>query len=141
MLIVKMQQQNNVTENFDNLEWGYYPISEDYNSGGCIGACEPEYVSELDRLRVTESQCNMEQRAGNNPIFYENIPAYTQYETGIGCYNSKCKCRNCQGMCSCGKAPTSTMPSSNPFFFSFHTHAMLMLLLGLVLLYLFFKRR
>lgn len=86
------------------LVWGYYPLSADYNSGGCVGGCGPASpANAMAVARGAASKKNMEQRGGNNAFQFEQHPGYTQHEVGTGCYNPNCHCPNCQGNCICDK--------------------------------------
>lgn len=98
----------NVKEHYGNphLVWGYYPLSADYNSGGCVGdMCGPGQlpVDPAAQALAAERKSTMEQRGGNNPIEFQQYPAYTQHEVGTGCYNANCNCKNCHYDCMCDK--------------------------------------
>lgn len=84
------------------LEWGYYPISADYNSGGCVGNCgAAQIATDADAARGAANDMAMVQRGGNNAFNFRQHPGYTQHVVGTGCYNPKCHCYNCQGDCVC----------------------------------------
>lgn len=53
--------------------------------------------------RVAERTIHMEQRAGNNPFVFEEVPKYAQpgFVVGTGCMNAECHCKNCHGDCMC----------------------------------------
>ena len=86
------------------LVWGYYPLSADYNSGGCVGGCGPAPpASPINVARAEASKMAMEQRGGNNAFKFQQHPGYTQHEVGTGCYNPNCYCPNCNGDCLCSK--------------------------------------
>ena len=98
----------NVKEHYGNprLIWGYYPLSADYNLGGCVGdMCGPGGipVDPEAQARAHERTIGMEQRGGNNPIQFQQQPAYTQHEVGTGCYNANCHCKDCHSDCLCDK--------------------------------------
>lgn len=106
------------------LVWGYYPLSADYNSGGCVGGCGPTPPADpIAVARGEASKMTMEQRGGNNAFHFQQHPGYTQHEVGTGCYNPNCHCPNCQGDCLCSK---------NGDFMSFSPRDPLQLLSGLV---------
>jgi hypothetical protein len=96
----------NVKEHYGNprLVWGYYPLSADYNSGGCVGnMCGPDQlpIDPVAQARAHERTQTVEQRGGNNPIDFQEMPAYTQHEVGTGCYNANCHCKDCHYDCMC----------------------------------------
>ena len=106
------KHQKKPVEHFDDLEWGYYPISEEYNSGGCQGCSLADIdVTPEQQLRIDIRDNNSLQRGGNNPMEFMEKPAYTQYEVGTGCYNPNCHCQDCQGDCMCN-LPGGSMLSS-----------------------------
>lgn len=120
--------EDKLIENYGNprLIWGYYPLSADYNSGGCIGGCGvPLSADPLDIARAAERKLGMEQRGGNNPFDFQEQQAYTQHEVGTGCYNTNCKCNNCHGDCLCdnngaiiannGLGPIVASPNTNTY--------------------------
>ena len=112
------------------LTWGYYPLSEDYNLGGCAGGACGEVGPDMlpidlsAQARADERQNTMVQRGCNNPIEFQNIPAYTQYVVGTGCYNNECKCKDCHSDCLCdnkgnrvansGRGLSSYVPLESP---------------------------
>ena len=96
------------------LVWGYYPVSEDYNSGGCIGNCgQAQPADSIAAIKAQQRLIGMVHRGGNNPFKFQEIPAYTQYEVGTGCYNPNCMCDNCHGDCLCerGAANMTNIPN------------------------------
>lgn len=111
-----MSDNNELIEKYGNprLTWGYYPISADYNLGGCGEGCESsEPIDELSYVRARERKLGMEQRGGNNPMEFHKQVDYTKYEVGTGCYNPKCKCHNCHGNCFCEKQNNTNTHNSN----------------------------
>lgn len=99
-----MSGNKQLVEKYGNphLVWGYYPLSADYNSGGCVGGCGPaQLASDFDAARGAASKMNMEQRGGNNAFHFRQHPGYTQHVVGTGCYNPNCHCYNCHGDCVC----------------------------------------
>jgi len=103
-----MESRRNIKEHYGNpqLAWGYYPLSADYNSGGCVGnMCGPDMlpIDPTAQALAAERTQSMEQRGGNNPIEFQNQPAYTQHEVGTGCYNANCHCKDCHSDCMCDK--------------------------------------
>lgn len=86
-----------------HLHPGIYEDGSAYNSEGCI--LEPSVSAATcdDILRAKERKAHMEQRAGNNPFDFQEIPKYAQkgFIVGTGCMNSACHCKNCHGDCLC----------------------------------------
>ncbi len=86
-----------------HLHHGYYEDSSDYNTGGCNFEPHTGPATCDDIARANERKTNMEQRAGNNPFVFEEIPkfAHQGFVVGTGCMNPECHCKNCQGDCLC----------------------------------------
>lgn len=96
--------KKDLVEKYGNphLVWGYYPLSADYNSGGCMGTCGPaEIASDFDAARGESQSKSMVQRGGNNAFHFKQHPGYTQYVVGTGCYNNNCHSYNCNGDSLC----------------------------------------
>jgi len=85
------------------LDWGVYPLGEQYDDGGCPAGGRIDRPSASQRARVAHYKHNMEQRGGNNPYEFEACPQRLRYEVGTGCMNPGCMCHNCQGDCKCTK--------------------------------------
>lgn len=125
-----------------HLLQGPYPMSDEYNAGGCWDSGAAPNVPEGPIARI---QKNLIARGGNNPIFPEQakekglyfqdymhcgppadpgpfdsgyeMECTTQNVYGIGCSNPKCKCDSCQGMCKCDQTgkqlPGSALMAEN----------------------------
>lgn len=96
--------ENKLIEQYGNpkLVWGYYPLSAEYNSGGCTRGCGSlQPADPVSVARAQERKLGMEQRGGNNSFDFQEIPTYTQHQVGTGCYNPNCHCDNCHGDCLC----------------------------------------
>ena len=107
--------KKDLVEKYGNphLVWGYYPLSTEYNSGGCMGSCgSPKLPTEFDAARGEAMKDSMEQRGGNNAFHFMQHPGYTQHEVGTGCYNPNCHSPNCHGDSLCYKngTPLSLSP-------------------------------
>ena len=95
------------------LVWGYYPLSADYNNGGCVGGCgESPLPTSFDAARGAASKKAMVERGGNNALHFRQTPGYTQHVVGTGCYNSNCHSPNCHGdsLCHADGSPLSLSP-------------------------------
>lgn len=114
------------------MEWGYFPIeAENDVGGGCVdGGCDYD----INAKRIAERKYHVEQRAGNNPVFFTEPTrksACQQHATtidGCGCLGG------CLGKCSNKKektytlGPMSLMVSSKGWLL-----LVLLLLIGLIL--------
>lgn len=85
------------------LNIGYFPEDAAHQLGGCMGAGPALPASSLEKARITERKLRMEQRAGNNPFEFEEIPLYAKqgYVTGVGCMSPGCHCKDCHYDCLC----------------------------------------
>ena len=121
-----------------HLHPGDYPDSSAYNTGGCMMEPHMGAASCDDVARANERKKHMEQRAGNNPFVYEDIPKYAQqgFIVGTGCMNPGCHCKNCQGDCYCG----ANMQGLQSYIPAFTNNYLLNLLIFALIAYFLYKK-
>lgn len=108
------------------MEWGYFPIeAENDVGGGCVGGgCDYD----IDVKRIAERKYHVEQRAGNNPVFFTEPTrqsACQQHATtldGCGCLGG------CSNKYNKKIGPISLMVDSKGWLL-----LVLLLLIGLIL--------
>lgn len=144
-------QDRDIKETYGDphLHPGIYEDHTVYNENGCMYEPRVGDASCDDHARADERQRLMEQRAGNNPYVYEEIPMYakTGYTTGTGCMNPDCECLNCQGMCMCGANDGMVMSLFNKihstfmmFVPSFTSNHLLNMILTIMIVYFVYKK-